>query len=427
MQKVILSLIALSLLIIPGVAQDDALDPDLAEQLALIESNTIRIRQLDPLQDVPVFFPTRDELRAFLTSELDEQLNQVAIADDIAFYVAFDFMARDVDLRTVLLDFYEAQVAGFYDPDTDAMNVILTSGEAVGSFLPLLERITYSHEYVHALQDQHFDLNTVVDQALAEANADAYRAALALVEGDATLVMNTYLTAITEANPLVTLLQLGFGFANASGSLVIPDSVPDIIATELLWPYTAGERFVRTVYNTTQTWAPVNAAYANPPASTEQIIHPQRYLDGDMPMSVTLEDRSDALGEGWALIKTGVLGEFYLREWLRTQLENDAVNTAATGWGGDAYRIYQDGAHNLAWSLRLVWDTPADLEEFNAALAQFAEARYGRLVLERAAEGIFCWSQDDSGAGQALCRVWDEDGITLAVASSIDLAAALLG
>lgn len=426
MPKIAFSLLLLLLLLVPATAQDDSIDPDLAEQLTLIETNTVTIRGLEPLAEVPVFFPTREELRAYLDGVLAAELDEVAIADDIAFYRAFDFLDSDVDLAAVLLDFYESQVAGFYDPDVDEMNVVLTSGGEVGSFLPLLERITYSHEFVHALQDQHFDLNVVLDEELSETNADAYLATLALIEGDATLVMNTYMTAVAEANPIGTLLQLGTGLANASGSLVIPEEVPNIIETELLWPYTAGERFVNVVFNTTRTWEPVNALYSNPPTSTEQIIHPQRFLDGDMPVSITVEDKSEVLGEDWSLVKTGVLGEFYMREWLRTQLDNDAVNTAATGWGGDAYRIYQTESGRLAWELSTVWDTPHDLDEFNTAIAQFAEARFGRLVLDRAEDGWFCWSQDDPIVDVTLCRVREDDGIRIAVAPTIDVVALLL-
>ncbi|KPK10021.1 MAG: hypothetical protein AMJ56_09255, partial [Anaerolineae bacterium SG8_19] len=84
----------------------------------------------------------------------------------------------------------------------------------------------------------------------------------------------------------------------------------------------------------------MNVAWQNLPQSTEQIIHPDRYLAGDLPEIVALPPLTDTLGIGWTRLEEATLGEFLLREYLGQQLDETEVETAATGWGGDRYAVY---------------------------------------------------------------------------------------
>lgn len=387
----------------------------LAQHLTEIEESMSRIRELEPLNPITRRFPTRAELEAFLISALDEQLDAETAFREAQFYAAFDFLPAGVDLRQLYLDLLTAQVAGFYDPETEVMNVILIGGGQPRELLPLLERITYAHEYVHALQDQHFGLREIgFDPQAALDNPDRTLAVQALIEGDATLAMNDYAILVTQANPLAAALQLLVQGAQVGG-LTLPPGTPEILEQELLFPYFTGLTFVQALHRE-GGWARINQAYSDLPQSSEQILHPDRYLEGDAPQEVTLD--AVALGAGWEKLLDRTLGEFYLQQYLRTQLETLDALAAAAGWDGDRYQIYYNAATSQrAWALRIVWDTPEDAAEFAEAFAEFGAARFPDVAPQGG-----CWA----AAEEVLCMMDDEGASAISYAPSLDLAQRLL-
>ena len=111
----------------------------------------------------------------------------------------------------------------------------------------------------------------------------------------------------------------------------------------------------------------VNDALADPPQSTEQVLHPEKYLDKprDEPMPVSLPPLTNTLGAGWTYRDTDTMGEFDLKEMLQINNVDDA--NAWEGWGGGRYALYQKGDAALV-ILGTVWDTSTDATEFNAAM-----------------------------------------------------------
>lgn len=384
-------------------------------QLDSLETTTARLRELPFLHPVTVIFPSTETVRAKLGGMLDAQLTPERVADAMAFYVAFDLMQPDVDLRAVFDALYQQQVGGFYELESKEMNVLLLSGGTLGDALPLLERIIAVHEYVHALQDQHFDLTAYLNMLENAENDDLVLAHVALVEGDATYIMNRYAEEEITRNPLGALLSTLSG-ALASGD--IPPGTPPILAQELLFPYLQGEEFVRALLRD-GGMARLNAAFANPPTSTMHIIHPQKYLSGQAPVTVALSDLS---GRGWTLNKTGVLGEFYLREYLKTQAV-PAANRAAAGWAGDAYQLYSRDDGATAWRLALVWENASEAAEFAQAWQHFAQARWG-VSVDASDPAPQCFERVDT---PHLCFVGlGSSDTVLAVAPDLAFAQALL-
>lgn len=375
MPRFLIALIIVLLTVSISVAQDEGdtpVDPQLQQNIERIESNTEIIRGLQAKADIAVAFPTRADLREFLTNEIAVYYTPERVEQDSAFYVAFDFLPPDFDIPGEVQALYQQQVAGYYDPDTQTMNVILTSGQQPGRFLPLLDRIIYAHEYTHALQDQYFDLAAYQATLDNSYEYDRNLALQALIEGDATAVMNEYARQASRANPLGAALQLSVGGLQ-SGNFFLPPGTPTIFAAEILFVYYSGEHFVLSLF-AVDGWETVNNAFSNPPQSTEHILHPQTYLDGDNPIPVTLD--ATVPGDDWHLLRSGTMGEFYLRQFLDTHLEDDeAIAEAAAGWGGDTYHIYRNSEGALAWELRLVWDTEDDAGEFMGILQEFIAAR----------------------------------------------------
>jgi len=402
----ILLLCLLSVTIVHG----QEVSPELQEQLDAIELATSDIRELDRLEDTILDFPTTEELEDFLRTEFDEEYDDSEFTDDLLFYVALDLMEPHIDLEAILIDFLLSQVAGFYDPETDTMNVILIGGGVPEDSLPILERITYSHEYVHALQDQHFDLEALLDEVDASENSDYQLAVLSLVEGDATQAMTDYTTVLAEEDPLA-LAEAVFAAGADLGGVAVPETIPAIIEEELLFPYFNGQLFVSQIVSS-EGWSAINDAFTiNLPQSTEHIYHPDRYLAGDMPIEVTIPDMRDLLDDRWRLAQDTPVGEFYLRQHLDLYLPASQVADMTTGWGGDRINIWVDDATGeLAWVMYQVWDTAEDATEFVDG--------YGDYLLERFPEYIgtdrTCWTFDET-----LCFT-QIDEVTTRISSSLD-------
>ena len=393
MRRLLSRLAAILCLSLPLQAQQLTFNEALTAHLQALQDVTATLRELPILSALDVRFSTPEELRAKYVALLNDPQQRAQTQRQQRLYRAFDLLSAEDDLQAIYEDLYASQVAGYYDREAKYLSVIAPEGRSERSSLPLLDQIVFVHETVHALQDQHFDLTAYLGADGARSlSDDELLARLALVEGDAMLVMNIYTQRVSAANPLGTLFQLAqVGVQNPG--LIVPPSAPPIVQRQLLWPYEQGEIFVRALFRA-GGWDAVNDAYAHPPRTTEQVFHPQKYLDGEEAQPVSLRDASSALGQGWALIEEGMLGQFYIREWLRTQLGRDQAQRAASGWGGDAYHLYEDEAGRLALAFASVWDDRTERDEFARALRAMLEARQGR-PLQARANGLLCATADD--------------------------------
>jgi len=248
---------------------------------------------------------------------------------------------RGVDLRSVSASLFgDGGVAGYYDPRSKRLRIV--TGAATGSHV--LQEITLAHELTHALEDQRFGLSPEEGT-----NDDRALARLALIEGSATLVMERYLLRHFSAEEALAGV-LGSAFSTG------PD-LPPFLQAQLLFPYTGGMAFVQElVRRAGGRWTLVDLAdRTRPPDSTEQVLHPEKYLRVEEPLPVSLDLR---LGAGWRRTAAGVWGE-----WATSQLVGEK---AAAGWGGDRYELWERGGQGRL-AMRWRWDTRRDAREFLAA------------------------------------------------------------
>ena len=154
--------------------------------------------------------------------------------------------------------------------------------------------------------------------------------------------------------------------------------MPSIFDEELHFPYTYGTEFVKALY-TRGGFETVNRALADPPVSTEQILHPEKYLAAkrDMPVPVGVPPLTSTLGAGWTYRFTELLGEFELGVLLKNNGIKDA-DRAVLGWGGGQADLYENGPNSLLL-LGTRWDTQRNAVEFERGLRQSLSlvGRYG--------------------------------------------------
>jgi hypothetical protein len=173
------------------------------------------------------------------------------------------------------------------------------------------------------------------------------------------------------------------------------NAFPPILIKSLSFPYTSGVDFVLDLYRD-DGFAAIDAAWRDPPRSTEHILHPERYRAGDEPQIVALAPLTETLGDGWELVDEDILGEFFLREYLDQQLATTLARRVAEGWGGDRYAVYWNEAEDaLVMALRLAWDTPEDAAEFAEAYPQYVARLSGNETPDAPGDGSRCWSGED--------------------------------
>lgn len=359
MRKFSLVAVYLLLLILPIRAQDHFV-PALNAQLDAIETSVRQLRQLEELATSPLKFPSSTELEAHLRHRFARDFPPQKLAADLIFYRALGLAPAGIDLESLYFEFVLDWIGGYYDVDSDYMNIVAYDGIIRDELLSIPYQVTYAHEYVHALQDQHFDLERIIEQADRANNRDLRLAAQSLIEGDASYVMGQFFRNLLELDSL----QVERAYA-ALPELHINPQLPVVIIDATQFPYRQGHSFVAELV-AALGWEGVDKALReDPPQTTEQIYHPQRYLDDEGALPVEMPDLSAMVGDGWRLAYDGPVGEFYLRQHLFVMLDERRVNFMASGWGGDRMQIYSNTADDqLQWALVQRWDTAEDAAEF---------------------------------------------------------------
>ena len=307
----------------------------------------------------------RDSVRAFLERRFHQELPESELTGMERSYKAFGLIPAGMDLSRFMLDLLTEQVAGYYDPKAKTLYVVEGGDEAVTG-------ITISHELVHALQDQHFNLDSLQQ---ARDDNDRLTTGQAVVEGQATLEQ---IGAMIGSDNAITSMPGGWDrvrqlIRETQGSMPVFASAPMILQETLIFPYLTGAEFMRRF----KQEAPDQSPFTRMPASTEQLMHMERYFKTrDDPTTVVLP----APLSGTAVYQNN-LGEFETRillyEYLREQAS--AVRGAA-GWDGDRYMLIQTARGDaIAWVT--VWDTSIDAAEFFDLLdASMIKRHGGRIV-----------------------------------------------
>ena len=321
-----------------------------------IEKEVLAIRGLKPTE-VPRETIDEEALKTHTAKSFDEDNPPEYVAATEQLYKALGLMPKDQSLKQLYLELLGSQVAGFYDPDEKQLFVVSRSGTVNGA-----DKITFAHEYDHALQDANFTVFSEQKQLLDQTDHALARAAV--YEGDATMLMTLWAGK--------NLTPEEFGDVQAAGTdpaaLEILSRTPQILVEGLLFPYTAGQAFIFPVQSA-GGWAAVDALYDEMPRSTEQILHPDKYRAGEEPVAVALPKALAAdMGDGWKEAMQDTFGEFQLGVWLRASgVRAGDASSAAAGWGGDRLAVL-DGPDD-AWAvvMRSTWDTDDDARAFQQA------------------------------------------------------------
>lgn len=394
---------------------------DVSAQMRDIQLEVADVRGLEIRGEVPAWVVDPVGAGVVISEIFDENFEGRAYLDDQAHsQVLLGFLTTTYDLYNASVSHLTDGLGGFYLPWEKQIYVL-------GEEFTGLERFIYSHEYGHALVDQHFDINGMGVYPTCQHDQQHCKAIRALVEGDATLVMYQWLEQHGRPKDYEDIYDSGF---EDFGDYPLPDQFPPpYLGPDGAFPYDFGFEFVSYIYERNNgRWAAVNEVYRRLPTTTEQIIHPEKYLAGEQAIAVTLPDSLGVLGEGWRLLEEDVLGEwdtFLLLSYaadVQAQRRNSDGIRASTGWGGDRYRTYFNDATGAgALTAQWVWDTDVDADEFYTVIKAYMFERFRGGVVE-SSRGE-CWA----ATGQTTCLYRNGREVLWVIAPTMAQVEAMVG
>ncbi|MGH8011570.1 MAG: hypothetical protein ACREQ4_03585 [Candidatus Binataceae bacterium] len=338
-----------------------------ADQVA---SGLERLRGLDFTSKVPIVVKTRDQAERILTAEIarDHSDRELQIGGESGAMVGL--YPPGMDLKAQTLQLLRNQIAGFYDAHDKRM-VLVQSSTDLGFWNGATEFVTHrdvvgqmllAHELTHALQDQHFHIEKMLDHV--DNNDDRTLALKAVAEGDATLAGFGYVAGNLDPSTIdlivSNLANLPQAFAAQSPEVPVGLSAP------MLFQYSAGTRFVAEAYRR-GGWAAVNALYHNPPRSSQQIMQPELYFDRPSPPAkIDLSGYQDVL-HGWTKADDDCYGEFLIKVILQRGMGKiPAVTGLVRNWDGDRMLVFSRGQKlTILWLI--AFRDQRSAEEFSEA------------------------------------------------------------
>ena len=357
MKKMLLHCIALAILAIPSIALSQNL-PDLDSLSAKIQPEVSAVRSLDFDEPFTVRYYSAADID---TSDASDFYPQEYIEN-------YDQIIRAIGLYHGEIPPNSQRITGsqeadlpnlppYYDPADRSINIprpeYLQEGADLESIM--------AHELTHALQDMHFDLDRLLTSAT---NSDQLIARQALVEGGATLVELLVENARADMAPDSILQRV----INDALNVMPPEGPPGFLFEQYHTPYVRGQAFVFALKRY-GGWDAVNRAYINLPASSEHILHPDKYIAGESPEKIALPALArEPFAGDWESLDRNTLGELGFRN-IFNAFDIDTARVAAAGWHGDQYAVFKHRQENntFAFVLFTTWDTEQDATEFTTA------------------------------------------------------------
>jgi hypothetical protein len=326
----------------------------------------------------------REELKHVLLKEIDEEMTPAEFRAGELGMKVLGFLPRDINLKETMVKIYSEEIAAFYDTKTKTMHLIKEPEAKQNKPPTFLERLlgkkggfdkdenktVIAHELTHALADQNFDIDHL--QKAVKKNDDQDLALSALIEGEATLTMlgatmddwNGTVIRDIPAAQLDRIFSLLLPLMPLAGGASLREA-PVILSETMIFPYLRGLVFCAHLTNR-GGWKALDEAYHKPPQSTEQVLHPEKYLNQpDPPMVIDL----GALDAGcdWTEAGRNVVGEMQLAVLLRRH----GGKAAAAGWDGDQFAVFEGPQERLGVVWLSTWDSDDDAREFTQGYARF--------------------------------------------------------
>jgi hypothetical protein len=399
-RRFIAALCLLTVAALPCLGQQESRPGDQPQESGTADAEFLQaadevLAEMSKLLSLPVREPlkksvrSREEIRQFLIRQMREGKDDAKRYADQKALEALGLIPKGYPLDQKLLALLTEQIAGLYDPKEREFFIADWTN-------PAEQRVIMAHELTHALQDQYFHVEKWEDEV--KSNDDAQLARESVLEGSAMIAMVDYLLRntgkssrdIKDFDPTLLL-----GDVNDSPEL---SQAPMVIQDEIIFPYIPGASFVQRALKTWNGWPDLHRLFENPPASTQQIMHPDLYFRGVMPARIDLTPVTRAVPRGWKKLDENVMGEFAINEILKQFLGKERADELAPSWTGDRYAIYQreSGTQTLLL-IRLKLADESAATRFFGAYRNLLEKKDEKRTAVSRRQNFFSFNTPDGG------------------------------
>jgi len=357
---------------LPGQSRADFLKA--ADEVLAQMSEILHLEQKGELKKS---IRSRQEIRDYVLKDFEKDKNKDGRLADELISKKLGLVPENLDWEPFLLDLLTEQIAGLYDPSTREFYIAdwIEPGD---------QREVMAHEMTHALQDEHFSIEKWADSA--KPNDDAEFARHAVLEGSAFAAMMDWQyrdrgVSVRSMPDLEKLLDPDLMSGGQKDSKF--DAAPQFIRDVLLFPYLSGAVFTQRLLQRYDGWTGFNLVFQHPPASTQQILHPELYFRDVKPMKVALPELPASFASQWRELEASVGGEFLVLEWLKLYSGPARAKELSAAWTGDEYAIYAEAKPPsdrktprslLLW--RIATGSDGDAARLFGGMSQALELRY---------------------------------------------------
>jgi hypothetical protein len=292
---------------------------------------------------------TKDQINQFLNKRVKEVASPEEIRAEELTLKKFGLAPADFDLAKSTVDLLTEQAAAFYD--YERKKLFITESAAEDAQEPVL-----AHELSHALADQYFNLGKFTRQG--HKSDDESTARLAVMEGQATWLMTEYLAhkmgQTLKGNPGLGSAMSAMSDSGA-GQFPVFENAPLYFRRTLVFPYTQGMLFQGAVLDRygKDGFAEV---FRRPPASSQQVMHPEKYFTGVRPSEPDLPKVQ--LPHGYKGLVGGTLGELEHHILLEQYAGKEQAEEIAPHWRGCAFELREDKkAGRVVLLYAVEWDS----------------------------------------------------------------------
>ncbi len=380
---------------LPSSGSSSSVSPDETDRetrrIARMLRRVSTARGLETKRAVPGKVLSRVDLIARVKDHVAKEIPNEAIRNEGLVLQLLGFVPPKFDYEAETFALLEAQLAGFYEPGDGSMYMAADLDEENAT-------ATLAHELVHALQDQHYDLGP--RSKYKPGQGDKASAGAALAEGDATSAMIDVMVQGSGGTALDVPEDVFTQQVMASVSSGPGASAPHAMRASLVSPYIDGTIFIHALRKR-GGWKEVDSVWRNPPTTTEQVLHVDKY-DTHEAAVVVPTPTIVALGAGWTVADSDTYGELGTRLSYGEWLDPIPAATAASHWGGDRAVLAKNGdKYALAW--RLEYDAGTQVNDalwaeraYPIVLAAL-EAKVGPAAKETGAAPFACITRRELG------------------------------
>lgn len=314
--------------------------------------------------NIPVKYFSKQELKKYVEELFEKEYpDELAEKEELLIRLMGFTPDKKIELKKERRKLFIDNAGGLYNENTGELFALEDYRDT-----NYMNSMILLHELRHGIQDQYFDLSKLLEACSPSDFDDRRLALLAAVEGDATNVMFQFSDFKPEALMTGYNADVLLSFSPKGNNARISNA-PDIVKFQLIMPYVEGLKFFDSILKR-KKWKGVNKVLQSPPVSSEQVLHPEKYLKNELPMRVLIAYKP----KDYTLSHSGVIGEYYLNILL---LSRHIYKDYAAGWGGDRFEIYKNTAgasYFFIWES--LWDKDLFCANFYHVFKRFLEKTY---------------------------------------------------